>query len=206
LDLVWDKPCQAMSRIAKWRRLRELCFFNPLLKAPPEVERLDESPVEDTDLASINNFTQLRSLGLCGRSLTARAIIKMPLLHKLDTLKLKSIEDVGEILQVLPELRNLKELWLVHDHLKDRDLAPLTLSNNISTLRIRRNHLTPSSVTYFSKMSNLKNLVLDGNWSREQRDTFKAALPRCHVEFEPSSDLSYWHVMALSATNHKGQK
>jgi hypothetical protein len=163
---------------------------------PPGAESKDESPIEDKDLASLNHFTGLRSLGICGRSLTARAILGLPMLPKLSALKLKSIKDIQRILRGLCRMDNLTELWLINEGTDNNQLDILSGMKNLSTLKIRRSALTPDSVQYFGKMSALKNLSLDGNWTKEDKDKFIAALPGCHVEFEPTSDLSYWRVGA----------
>ena len=191
LDVVFTRPRPVIEMLSKWSRLRDLCFFNTLSKAmTPE---LDESRLTNEDLPLLEHFPKLRSLGLCDADLSGLAIAKMPLLHRLEGLKLKRIARIDAVLAVLPQLDNIKELWLVDVKTKDEDIDVLARMKNLENLRIRRGKLTAKSLAKFVKMPKLKHLYLDCTLSPEEKADFKAAMPYC--EFEPVIDVTYWQML-----------
>src|SRR5208283_679229 len=106
----WSKPQDAIQRISKWKRLKELAFFNPLLKCPPGCELHEESRITDADLTMLNQLKGLRSVGLCGRYIHSEAILAIAALPKLESIKLKSVDNIKTILPNLCKRDNLREL------------------------------------------------------------------------------------------------
>jgi len=194
LDIRIKDPRAAMMRLRKWKRLRELSFFNGLTKSLPTYEeKLENSPVSDDMLGEIDSFSHLQSLGLAGAKVSGRAIAQMSLVRKVGTLKVKGIRDVGPLLEKIRQCDNIKELWLMSLYLRDQDLEPLTHMKNLSTLRITRSRLTPNSLAYFKRMPSLKHLKLDRSWSNGDKAQFKRAIPG--YEFEPVFDKYFWKLV-----------
>jgi hypothetical protein len=194
LEGVFSRPNAAVNRLAKWKKLKELSFFDSLIKALPNCEEWDESDLTDADLPAIDKLVGLRSLGLCGPGVTGAAISQMALLNNLEVLKLKRISDPAPLLKVLPHFENIKEIWLVGQNTSDDQLEFLTRMKNVHTVRIRRSRLTPESLETFRKMPSLKHLWLDRNtWSEEDRERFKQAIPG--LRFEKVVDPTFWHAV-----------
>ena len=191
LEAVFHKPEQVVEKVKKWTRLDELLFFNSLMKAPPQNESHEESPVSDKLLPEIDKLTRLKSLGLCGELVTGTNIAKMSLLRSLHSIKLKGIKNAEPLLKALPHYPNIEEVWLIEQGTDNHQLELLTHMKNLKTLRIRRSALNPDSLAVFARMKNLKHLVLDkNNWSAEEKERFKRQLPDC--QFEPVIDIHYW--------------
>jgi serine/threonine protein kinase len=197
----WHKPEEAIQRISKWKRLKEFSFFNPLLKCPPGCELHEESSITDSDLPVLNQLKGLRSLGLCGRYIHSEAILAIAALPKLESLKLKSVNNIETILPDLCKRNNLRELWLYNEKTDNSQLKTLAGMKNLDRLRIRRSALKPDSAQYFAKLTALRALSLDCNWSAAEKAKFCAALPACHVDFEPTADLHFWYVLPPEASN-----
>jgi serine/threonine protein kinase len=194
LEGVFTQPAAVIPRLAKWKKLDELSFFDSLLKALPNCEAWDESDLSDADLPAIDKLSGLRSLGLCGPKVTGRAISEMALLNNLEVLKLKRVSDLGPLIKILPKFDNLKEIWLVGQNTTDDQLEFLTQMKNVETVRIRRSCLTPASLETFRKMPALQHLWLDRNtWSDEERERFRQAIPGCR--FEKVVDPTFWHAV-----------
>jgi len=194
LDIRIKDPRAAIMRLRKWKRLRELSFFNGLTKSLPTYEeKLENSPVSDDMLGEIDSFSHLQSLGLAGAKVSGRAIAQMSLVRKVGTLKVKGISDIGPLLAKLRKCDNIKELWLMSLYLRDQDLEPLTHMKNLSSLRITRSRLTPDSLAYFKRMPSLKHLKLDRSWSNGDKAQFKRAIPG--YEFEPVFDKYFWKLV-----------
>jgi serine/threonine protein kinase len=191
LSLKTDYPIKVVEIVRRWHRLKDLCFFNSLIKALPRYEgRYEESLVSDSFLPILNSFEGLRSLGLCGHDVSGGEIVKMSLLKKLRSIKVKSISDVYSLLRALPDFDNIEEVWLLSVDLKDKDLEPLTRMKNLKSLRITRCQLTPASLSYFQRMPKLRKLMLDRNWTDGEKQRFRRAIHGC--EFEPVFDRRYW--------------
>ncbi len=191
LSLKTDYPMKVVEIVRRWHRLKDLCFFNSLIKALPRYEgRYEESLVSDSFLPVLNSFDGLRSLGLCGHDVSGSAIVNQPLLKKLKSIKVKRISDVYSLLRALPGFDNIEEVWLLSVDLKDKDLEPLTRMKNLKSLRITRCQLTPASLSYFQRMPKLRKLMLDRNWTDGEKQRFRRAIPGC--EFEPVFDRRYW--------------
>ncbi|MFA6211796.1 MAG: serine/threonine-protein kinase [Candidatus Obscuribacterales bacterium] len=193
IDLKVNDVPKAIAELKKWRRLKDLSFFNGITKCLPTYEnRIEDSPLTDAMLPSLAGFTNLRSLGVAGAHVSGPAVAKMPLLSRLQTLKIKGIKNVQPLLETLPRLDNIEELWLMSLALEDRDLEPLTRMKNLKSLRITRSQLTPASIEYFKRMPSLVKLKLDRSWSKEDIDRFKQALPG--YEFESVFDFRFWKL------------
>ncbi|MBS1989650.1 MAG: serine/threonine protein kinase [Cyanobacteria bacterium SZAS LIN-3] len=194
LEGVFRKPREVLPTLARWKNLDELCFFNSLLKALPNCENFEESKLQDADLALIDSLSQLKSLGLCGPSVSGGKIIGMKLFASIDTLKVKRISDQETLLAALPARDNIKELWLVGLNTTDDQLQYLTRMKNLETLRIRGSRLTPASLDAFLRMPSLKHIRLDRNsWSEADRNRFKQQLPDCR--FEKVVDSTFWYLV-----------
>jgi serine/threonine protein kinase len=193
IDLKVNDVPKAIAELKKWRRLKDLSFFNGITKCLPTYEnRIEDSPLTDAMLPSLAGFTNLRSLGVAGAHVSGPAVAKMPLLSKLQTLKVKGIKNVQPLLETLPRFDNIEELWLMSLALEDRDLEPLTRMKNLKSLRITRSQLTPASIEYFKRMPSLVKLKLDRSWSKEDIERFKQALPG--YEFESVFDFRFWKL------------
>ncbi len=190
IEMRMREPREAIKRLVKWHRLKDLCFFNSLVKSLPNFEaKFDESPISDSDLPLLKPF-RLRTLGLCGQNVSGAAILKMPMLSKLESLKVKRISGVETLVKALPGYANIKQVWLLSQGTTDANLEPLTRMKNLQSLCIRRSQLTPDSVRYFKKMPALKHLILDRPWSKEEKAAFKKAIPFC--QFETVLDRQFW--------------
>ena len=193
LDMKIDDPRSAIARLRKWRRLKDLSFFNAMTKSMPTFEdKIENTQLHNDMLASVDEFQNLRSLGLGGKELSGDAIAKMSLLRRVKTLKIKGIRDVNSLLAVLPRLDNIEELWLMSLKLEDSQLEPLTHMKNLKSLRITRSHLSPASLAYFKRMSELSHLLLDRSWTDAEKQEFAKAIPG--YEFEPVFDPQFWHL------------
>jgi hypothetical protein len=203
LEVVFDKPTKAIEKISHWKKLDDLSFFNPLQKVLPNYAQFDESPIADSDLPLLEQLSGLRSLGLCGDNVSGQAISKMPMLRRIETLKIKRIKGIESVLNVLPSLQNIKELWLVSTNTTDEQIASLARMNNLTTLRIRRSLLTPASLKYFRQMPALKHLYLDRPWSDSDKKQFRKAIPGC--EFESVLDRTYWKYFPIAKPDGNNQ-
>jgi hypothetical protein len=196
LEVSTDHVSYVIQQIKNWSRLKELCFFNVLLKAMPGFEMTDESDLKDSDLPALEQLTGLRSLGICGPGVTGRAILAMPMLKKLETIKLKRVKDIDPLLEALPALDNIKEVWLIGQGTTDQQVETLSNMKNLTTLKIMRSNLTPASLKCFREMSALKHLTLDrNNWTESEKSKFKSGLSGCVCEFEPLMDPTYWRCL-----------
>lgn len=193
IDLKLDDPVKAIAVMRHWQRLKDLSFFNSITKCLPDCEdNIEDSPLTDAMLPSLNSLTSLRSLGVAGDEISGPAVARMPLLKRLKTLKVKRIKDVQPLLEAMPKFDNIEELWLMSLYLKDSDLEPLTRMKNLQSLRITRSQLTPASLEYFKHMPALKKLKLDRSWSKEDTERFKQAFPG--YEFETVFDFHFWKL------------
>lgn len=189
LNFVAVEPRRVLNRISGWRRLKELSFFNPLIKAPPGQEEFDESPVGNWVLPFVDSIPGITSLGLCHPHTTGEALLASSTLPRLNTLKLKRVSQIEGLMHKLPELPLLRNLWLIDEATEDKDLEPLTRMKHLEILVVRRSKLTPASLKYFKQMKNLKHLLLDSPWSKEEKALFIKALPCC--QFESIYDMEY---------------
>jgi hypothetical protein len=193
LQVACSSSLSVIDIVKKWSNLKELCFFNVLLKAMPGFEMTDESDIKDSDLPALEQLTGLRSLGLCGTEVTGPAILAMPMLKKLETIKLKRVKNIGPLIEDLPALDNIKEVWLIGEDTTDAQIEVLTNMKNLTTLKIMRSKLTPASFKYFREMSNLKHLTLDkNNWTESEKSKFARGTNGWTCRFEPLMDTTYW--------------
>ncbi len=202
IDLKLNDTKAAITCLRKWRRLRDLSFFNSITKCLPTFEhKIEDSPLTDAMLPSLNSFSNLRSLGVAGDEISGPAVARMPLLKTLKTLKIKRIKNVQPLLEALPRFENIEELWLMSLYLNDSDLEPLTRMKNLKSLRITRSQLTTGSFEYFKRMPALKKLKLDRTWSKEDTERFKQAFPG--YEFEPVFDFHFWKLASGKAPSEQ---
>lgn len=189
INFVAVEPRRVINRISGWRRLKEISFFNPLIKAPPGQEEYDESPIGNWVLPFVDSMPGITSLGLCSPQTTGEAILGCTILPRLQTLKLKRVSKLETLMQRLPQLPNLKNLWLIDEGTTDADLEFLTGMKNLETLVIRRSKLSPASLKYFQRMKRLKHLLLDCPWTQSEKNSFVKALPYC--QFESIYEIEY---------------
>lgn len=191
LDGCFLEPDKVVGLVSKWTRLRELSFFNPLIKAMPNYEKhYDESMVTPDVLPLLEKLPHLQVLGLCG-ALSSDDVLSMPLLHRLKGLRLKRLMHYQDFLPHLVQYPNLQELWLVGSPVTDEQLDNLIAMPNLQRLKILRSKLTPASAAKFKAMKHLKELTIDrNNWTEEQKAYFKSVIP--FVKYEKVVDTDYW--------------
>lgn len=194
LEVVFSHPEDVLNKVKNWKRLENLTFFDPLIKAMPRCESHDETPVADEFLPQIDKLKTLTSLGLCGSLVTGNAVAHMSLLRSLHTLKIKDIKDPEPLLEELPRHPNIEEIWLVNQKTNNHQLELLAEMPNLKSLTIRRSELTTDSLPIFLKMKKLKSLTIDrNNWSEQDKLKFKHSIPGC--TFEPVIDVQYWFIL-----------
>ncbi len=188
-----DKVAQALDEIGQWKRLKDLWFFNPLIKTiTEETDDWGESRITDAELPRLGNLPGLSGLGLC-YPVSGPAILNMPLLKKLDAIRLRRIKNFEPLLAKLPDFDNLKEVFLMSQETKDDQLNILARMKNLQKLTILRGHLTLASLHTFKEMKALKTLRLDRNdWTAEQKKDFQNNLPNVSVSYEKVIDRQFW--------------
>ncbi len=200
LECVFRSPEDVIEIVRKWKRLESLSFFDSLIKSLPGAEGHDETPIRDDLLPTVDKLTTLTSLGLCGPEITGENVAKMSLLQSLHRIQLKGIRNLEPLLKVLPQHNNIEEVWLINQSTDNHQLERLALMGNLKSLTIRRSKLEPNSLPIFLSMKKLKNLTLDrNNWSEQEKQKFKAAIPNCR--FEPVIDVQYWFLLPDKAIN-----
>jgi len=194
---------EIISTLSHWSRLKDVWFFNPLLKTiSPKTEDWAESRIEDQNLSLLNSIKGLRSVGLCNH-ISAKAILKSSWLKKIDELALERTQDFPVLLKALPGLTNLKSLFLMEQKGVSEDaLETLTQMPNLQKLTILRSHLTKDSRNFFKKMKHLNYLRLDRNdWSTSEKDDLKKAMPGCNISYEKVIDRTYWYMFPENSPN-----
>jgi serine/threonine protein kinase len=180
----------AIRKMESWKRLKDIWFFNPLGK--PIADNSDdwcESEISDELLPMLDNFNGLRSVGLCCPA-TGPAILKRPFLKTISGLALRRVGQFTPLLNELPHLDNLNELFLTTMATQNEDLKIIAEMKNLRKLTILRSFLTPESLRYFKRMRALRELHLDRNdWTAKQKADFQKNLPRCKICFEKVIDL-----------------
>ncbi|CAN5570118.1 hypothetical protein BH11CYA1_BH11CYA1_30590 [soil metagenome] len=182
LEIVTFEPAKVIQSLKSWSSLRHLSFFNSLER----VAGIDCSTLAAEDIPLVDQLTQLKSLGLSGelsmdkpahgQEITGAAILKLNLLHQLNSLQLKEIKDIQPLLKEIANYKNLTDLTLVGLDITDADLNSLIEANNISTLRIYQcKKITPQSAATICKMKGLKCLVVDTKWPQIATNQLKIA-------------------------------
>jgi serine/threonine protein kinase len=192
-----DKVNSAIDKIGTWKRLKDLWFFNPLIKTVTTgTDYWGESKIADYNLPRLDKLPGLRSLGLCD-PVSGLAILKRPFLRKLQSIGLRRIQNFEPLLKKLPDCDNLKEVFLMSQDTTDEQLKTLIHMKNLKKLTILRGHLTIDSLQSFRQMKALKELRLDRNdWTTEQKVNFQNSLPRCNVTYEKVIDRQYWPMLS----------
>lgn len=211
IEIASENGREALYQIDKFRNLEELCLFNPYVKMAPGQDVYDECSIEDSDLVRLNEYKKLRSLGLSGTDLTCAAILRLPILNQLETIKLKRIDErhIHDLLNALPRYTRLKEVWLIGENLSDGHLAPLTKMANLETLHIERANLTNQSLYYFARMKHLKHLYVDDKFTGPARAQLLKLVPDTH--FVPVLDYTYWklhpgdHLLGTEPEDYKAE-
>jgi len=190
VEMCMGRPTDALEQMKSWKRLKHLWLFDSLTRPVPGFSRYDQSRIKDSNLDQIDSIKGLTSLGLCGPEITSAKLCSMSTLHSVSELALKEIDDMGPVLKLLPQLDNVKKLWLNSCKITDADLEALTKMKNLHSLRITRTPLTTASQCCFQRMKGLESLTLDRNWTQDEKIQFKAALPFTH--FQSVLDTTYW--------------
>lgn len=194
LEVVFSHPEDILNKVKNWKRLEDLTFFDPLIKAMPRCESHDETPVTDELLPQVDSLKSLTCLGLCGPLITGNAVAHMSLLRSLHTLKIKDIKNPEPLLQELPRHPNIEEVWLINQNTNNHQLELLAQMPNLKSLTIRRSEIGTDSLPIFLKMKKLKSLTIDrNNWSEQDKLKFKNSIPGC--TFEPVIDVQYWYIL-----------
>jgi len=196
LELVTFRPLEAIEEIKNWKKLKKLSFFNSLIKGFSSADQeYDQSKLTDRILPVIEQFRNLEVLGLCGAEVSGKQVTQMPLLTKIRSLRLKRIKGMEALLERLPSLDNLEEVWLIGESTTDGQLQYLVRMKNLHSLRILRSALTPGSIKTFRQMPSLKHLSLDCLWEQTAKDQLRAAIPL--AQFEPVVDPTYWPILPI---------
>ncbi len=196
IAMVFENEKDSMSaidKVSKWKRLKDVWLFNPLLKRiVRQTQDWQESIVSDKVLDRLDQFKGLHSVGLC-YPLTGSDISRRPFLKSIKALSLCHIRDFDFLLKKLPAFNNIDEIFLMEQDTKDQDLDLLSKMPNLRSLTILRGHLTLDSVKHFEKMKSLKKLRLDRNdWTNDQKKEFQNKLSDCEVTYEKVIDRTYW--------------
>jgi serine/threonine-protein kinase len=196
LSMLFDKSEKlrnAMVRMSTWGRLKDIWFFDPMIKTiTKRTDDWGESEIKDFDLPWLDRFRALRSVGLC-YPVSGKAILQRPFIRTIHGLLLKRIINVDPLLAALPELDNINEVLLMSQETTDAQLEPFTRMKNLHKLTILRGYLTLKSLEYFKQMKGLHELRLDRNdWTAVQKEAFQKALPNCSVTYEKVIDKSHW--------------
>jgi serine/threonine protein kinase len=194
LEIVLDRPAEVIKQLKGWKHLEALSFYNSLSKPMPGEDMYDESGISDRDLPLVDQLKGLKSLGLCGLSISGPAVTRMDLLNHIESLAIKRIKDIDALLSDLPQHDNIEILKLDSQEITDSQLEPLTRMRNLKSLQITRSFLTTKSLDAFKQMRSLRHLYLDTNWTAAQRRHFKAALPGC--VFTSVIDTRYWKTLS----------
>ena len=201
VSMVFDNAAKTIGTLSNWQRLEEVDYFNPILKSMPDgTEDWDESLMNDADAVALNRLKTVKTLGLC-LPVSADAILKLPIVARINCLKVKRIANIETLLKRLKYYDNLTELWLVHQDTEDYQVGYLARMNNLKRLVIRRSHLTPDCYKEFSQMDKLRYLRLDRNdWTKAQKDRLQKNLPNCTIEYEPVVEIKYWGMFPANHT------
>jgi len=189
LEIVTFDVPKVVSKIKGWTRLKHLSFFNSIERC----EGIDCSTIYREDVPVIEQLTGLRSLGLCGETvsehyrnglqLTGEDLAGMRLLSHLDTLMLKEIKDILPVFSALRLHPNIHTLYLDNLSIDDRDIEILSRADGLENITIFQcKDITPRSVSSFSRMKNLKHLHMDNKWPAEVRAAFAAKVKAYEYE------------------------
>ena len=181
-----------LQQIQGWKSIKHLSFFNSLIKPFPDQHNYDQSSIRQEDLQYLATLPNLESLGLC--RVGGPAIVRMPCLSKLKTLRLQDIPDIKLVLQELPKYQNIEEIWLVDVKIQDADLEPLTRMKNLRSLRLSRDKVDGDILVYLRQMKNLKKLSLDDYLEPAIGPQLKKIIP--DVSFSCPVDDTYWQIKA----------
>ncbi|MBS2006196.1 MAG: protein kinase [Cyanobacteria bacterium SZAS TMP-1] len=196
IAILFDASDFAIGNLTTWKKLDDLWFFNPLMKMlPTDVESMDEADFSDNYLYKLEQLKHLKSLGL-SKPVSGAKIVGMPLLRRLECLRIKRIYEPEALYRELHRFDNLKELWIMHQDTTDDQLHYFAAMKNLQRLTIKRSHLTFAAAGSFKKMPALKYLFLDRNdWTAEQKAHLKKMLPHCRIVFENVIDRRYWEML-----------
>jgi serine/threonine protein kinase len=208
LELAFVKLKDSIQVLQSLPDLREVSFFNSLQKCVGNIQAYEECPIYPDNLKEIDRLQNITSLGLPGDNLKAKDLAQLKLLRKISTFKIKCSKDISNVIELLKQYPNIKELWIIDCGLKDSDLEALSKLTNIERLHIRRSILTAASVDVFCQMSNLKSLYLDTNWTgkgnSQEFQKLKSKIPDCH--YEPIVDFTYWEMFPDSPNFKQDKK
>ncbi|MBX9666737.1 MAG: serine/threonine protein kinase [Candidatus Obscuribacterales bacterium] len=168
--LIHDKDLQIVNQM---RTLEVLC--------------LDAIGATDVGIAQLKDLKNLRILSLAGNDVTDRIFETIGTFPKLEILYLDHLQNVNgsglahlkrlprlqklnleadpnlrsEYLELLGELKSLKELYLCKTRCNGNVLAKLTTLPNLSELDVRLTDIQDKDVPLFSKITSLERLYLD---------------------------------------------
>jgi len=195
LALVFDASDLTINKLATWNKLDDLWFFNPILKTLPAHEEWEESDFSDQYLYKLELLKHLKSLGLA-RPVSGEAIVKMPILRRLECLRISRIYRPENLYNNLAHFDNIKELYISSQNTQDAELEYFVEMKNLQRLTIKRSALTFKSSEYFKRMPALKYLCLDRNdWTAKQKAQLKTMMPRCQIVFDTVIDNNNWNTL-----------
>jgi len=185
---VQDKGIDLLTGVTNLREFR--CTQCRLAKVNlskfPKLESLDLSlsTFNDEGMKSVAELTQLRRLSLRDSLVTEKGLSNLARLTKIEELDLGGthVSDAG--LAHLANLKSLRKLNLLGAELSDASVDTLAGMTQLRELNLYRSQITNAGL---ARLAALKDLTeLDLRYSRVTASglqTFRAALPKCKVEF-----------------------
>lgn len=179
LEIVTFKPEVVLPKLMKWKSLKHLSLFNSIERT----DGIDCSTVTRQDIALLDKFTGLTTLGICGelktealkgdQELVGASIVGMQSLNTLNHLMLKEIRYIEPLIADLYCHPNLKELTLDTLDITDKDIEALSKAQSLERITIFHcPKITEKSAVSFCKMKNLKQLKMDPSWSEQVKERF----------------------------------
>ena len=127
--------------------------------APDVIEvSLDDPTLVDSDLASLERLTKLKSIELSGAGVTDAGLEHLKGLQNLNRLRLQRTSVSGSGLKYLRGLNSLESLHLGQTRLSDGNLAELAALPHLRYLYIPHTALTDSGMASVGRLSQLKTL------------------------------------------------
>ncbi|MBU6450621.1 MAG: serine/threonine protein kinase [Cyanobacteria bacterium REEB67] len=195
LELTSHKNTYLREQLKKWKNLETLSFFNSLTRPMPYHDAYDESKIDMDDLKITDQLPRLTTLGVCGRMISGEALARLPVLRRLNSLRIKNINNYEALLKVLPQFPNLHEIWLLTLPVTDAQLEPLTKMPALESLYISRAKITPASIAVLGRLTKLRKLRLNTSWSPEQLAELRRKLPACQCTIERPVVTDYWQTL-----------
>lgn len=138
--------------------------LSPLAQLGPndlQVVSLEQTSVEDEQLAYLAGLTGLRDLSLCWTGITDKCLAHLDSLRELRRLDLSDTEVTDEGLEHIAKLRELRKLNLSYTNVQGPGLAHLESLPHLETLNLSQTGVSDSTAVYLSRLTRLRNLYLE---------------------------------------------